>query len=130
MADFINFEAEADFCQEDVEDAEDVGDEVSDFSDVGSENLFIDDQDVNTDANFYKRFEKVENKIEQVLKDAYNERLEDIENFDELSNLCEGSEEESEIDNYKNFEVDIKKFNEALFPRVDAEDQEVHNQFS
>ena len=38
MEDFINFEAEADFCQD-----ADVGDEVSDFSDVGSENSFIDD---------------------------------------------------------------------------------------
>ena len=127
MADFINFEAEADFCQD---TAEDVGDEVSDFSDVGSENSFIDDQDVNTDANFYRRFENVENNIEQVLKDAYNEGLEDIENFDEISNLCEGSEEESEIDNYKDFEVDIQKFNETLFPRADTEDEKVHNQFS
>ena len=127
MADYINLEAEADFCQ-DV--AEDVGDEVSDFSVVGSENSFIDDQDVNTDANFYRRFENVENNIEQVLKDAYNEGLEDIENFDEISNLCEGSKEESEIDNYKNFEVDIQKFNKILSPRVDAEDQKVHNQFS
>ena len=122
MADFINFEAEADFCQD-----ADVGDEVSDFSDVGSENSFIDDQDVNTDANFYRRFENVENNIEQVLKDAYNEGLEDIENFDEISNLCEGSEEEFEIDNYKDFKVDIQKFNETLFPRVDTEDQNVHN---
>ena len=125
MADFINFEAEADFCQD-----ADVGDEVSDFSDVGSENSFIDDQDVNTDANFYRRFENVENNIEQVLKDAYNEGLEDIENFGEISNLSEGSEKESEIDNYKDFEVDIEKFNETLFPRVDAKDEKVHNQFS
>ena len=47
-----------------------------------------------------------------------------------ISNLCEGSEEESEIDNYKNFEVDIQKFNKIFSPRVDAEDQKVHNQFS
>ena len=127
MADFINFEAEADFCQDTTED---VGDKVSDFPDVGSENSFIDDQDVNTDANFYRHFESVENNIEQVLKDAYNEGLEDIENFDEISNLCEGSEKESEIDSCKNFEVDIQKFNETLFSRVDAEDQKVHNQFS
>ena len=130
MADFINVAAEADFCQD---TAEDVGDKVSNFSDVGSENSFIDDHtdaDDNTDPNFYRRFENVENNIEQVLKDAYNEGLEDIENFDEISNLCEGSEEESEIDNYKNFEVDIQKFNETLFPRVDVEDQKVHNQFS
>ena len=130
MADFINVAAEADFCQD---TAEDVGDKVSNFSDVGSENSFIDDHtdaDDNTDANFYRRFENLENNIEQVLKDVYNEVLEDIENFDELLNLCEGSEEESEIDNYKNFDVDIQKFNETLFPRVDVEDQKVHNQFS
>ena len=81
------------------------------FSDVRSENSFIDDQDANTDANVYRHFENVENNIGQILKDAYNEGLEDIENFNEISNLCEGSEEESENDNYKNFEVDIQTFN-------------------
>ena len=79
---------------------------------------------------FYRHFENVENNIEQVLKDAYDEGLEHIENFDEISNLCEGAEEEFEIHNYKNFEVDIQKFNKTLFPRVDAEDQKVHNQSS
>ena len=109
---YINFEAEADF----VEDSnEDVGDEVSDFYDIESENSFIDDQDVNTDANFQRHFANVENDIEQVLKDSYDEGLEDIENFDEISNLCEGSEDESEIDNFKNFEVDIEKFKEIHF---------------
>ena len=49
MTDYINFEAEADF----VEDSnEDVGDEVSDFYDIESENSFINDQDVNTAVNF------------------------------------------------------------------------------
>ena len=45
MEDYINFEDEADFV-EDIN--EDVGDEVSDFSDIESENSFIDDQDINT----------------------------------------------------------------------------------
>ena len=49
------------------------------------------------------------------MKDSYDEGLEDIENFDEVSNLCEGSEDESEIDNFKNFEVDIEKFKEIHF---------------
>ena len=124
MADFINFEA-------DIEDiGEDEGNEVSDISDVESENSFIDNQDVNTDANFYRHFANVENDIEQVLKDTYNEELEDIETFDQISSLCEGSGEESEIDNFNNFEVDVKKTNETLFPRVDVEDEKVHNQFS
>ena len=64
------------------------------------------------------------------MKDTYNEALEEIEKFDEISNLCEGSEEESDIDNFHKFEKDIKKFNETLFPRVDIEDQKTHNQFS
>ena len=55
--------------------------------------------------------------------------LEDIDKFDEISNLCEGSEEEAEIDNFKNFEVDIKKLNESLFSRVDVDHGKVHNQF-
>ena len=124
MADFINFEA-------DIEDiGEDDGDEVSDISDVESENSFTDDQDVNTDANFYRHFANVENDVEQVLKDRYNEALEKIEEFDEISNLCECSEEESEIDNFHKFEKCIKKFNETLFPRVNIEDQKTHTQFS
>ena len=127
MADYISFEAEADFV-EDIN--EDVGEEVSDFSDFEYENSFIDDQDVNTDATFYRYFANVEKDVEQVFKDSYDEGLEDIENFDEISNLCKGSEVESEIDNFKNFEVDIGKFKETLFPRVDVEDQNVHNQFS
>ena len=109
MADFINFEA-------DIEDiGEDDGDEVSDISDVESENSFIDDQDVNTDANFYRHFANVENDVEQVLKDTYNEALEEIEKFDEISNLCEGSEEESDIDNFHKFEKDIKNLMKLYF---------------
>ena len=127
MADYFYFEAEADFV-EDIN--EDVGDEVSDLSDTESENSFIDDQDVNTDANFYRHFANFEKDIEQVLQDSYDEGLEDIENFDEKSNLCKGSEDESEIDNFKNFEVDIEKCKETLFRRIDVEDQKVRNQFS
>ena len=98
MADRISFEAEADFV-EDIN--EDVGDEVSNFCDIESENSFIDDQDVNTDPNFYRHFANVEKDIKQVLKDSYDEGLEDIENYDEISNLCKGSENESENDNFK-----------------------------
>ena len=78
MADFINFEAEADFIN--PEDAKQNGkkddDEVSDISDVDSENSFIDNEEVQTDVNFCRHFANVENDIEQVLKDAHNEALE------------------------------------------------------
>ena len=127
MADFINFEA--DIEGDNVETGED-DDEVSNISDVDSENSFIDNQEVKTYVNLFRHFANVENDIDQVLKDAYNEALEDIDTFDEISNLDEDSEEETEIDNFKNFEVDIKNFNESLFPRVDVEHEKVHNQFS
>ena len=107
MADFIYFEA--DIEGDDDEIGED-DDEVSNISYVGYENSFIDNQEVKTDVNFYRHFANIENDIEQVLKDAYNEALEDIETFDEISNLWEGSEEEPEIDDFKHFEVDIIKF--------------------
>ena len=125
MADFINFEADI------VGDNEETGkddDEVSNISDVDSENSFIDNQEVKTDVSFYRHFANVENDIDQVLKDAYNEALEDIDKFDEISNLCEGSEE-AEIEDFKNVEVNIKKFNESLFLRVDVNNKKVHNQF-
>ena len=127
IADFINFDADIEGDDEEI--GED-NDEVSNISDVDSENSFIDNQEVKTDVNFYRHFANVENDIEQVLKNIYNEALEDIEKFDEKSNLCEGSEKEPEIDDFKNFEVDIEKFNESLFPRVDVEHEKVHNQFS
>ena len=127
MADFINFEADIEGDDEEI--GED-NDQVSNISDADLENSFIDNQEVKTDVNFYRHFANVENDIEQVLKDTYNEALEDIETFDEISNLCEGSEEEPEIEDFKNFEGDIKKFNESLFPRIDVEHEKVHNQSS
>ena len=122
MSDFINFEADID---EDV--GKDKDNEVSDISEIESD--FIDDQEVNTDINLYRQFDNVENDIEQVLRETYNEAIEDIENFDEISNLCDGSEDEIEIDDFKNFELEIKKFNESLFPRVDNENEKAENQF-
>ena len=127
MAGFINFEADIEGDDEQIVEEDD---EVSNVSDVDSENSFIDNQEVKTGVSFYRHFANVENDIEQVLKDAYNEALEGIETFDEISNLYEVSKEELEIDNFTNFEVDIEKFNESLFPRVDVEHEKVHNQFS
>ena len=118
MSEYINFEAEADHIE---------GDEVSDFSDVFG-NSFIDDTDQDTDVNFYRDFTNAENDIKQVLQETYEESLKDLNNFDEISNLCYGSEEDLEIDDFKNSEVDIKKFEDTLFPKVDKESQKVHNQ--
>ena len=64
MNDFINFEADIEGDDEDI--GED-NDEVSNISDVDSENSFIDNQEVKTDVSFYRYFANVENGIEQVL---------------------------------------------------------------
>ena len=116
MSDFVNFEAEID-----QDASKDEDDEVSDIYEIESD--FIDDQEVNTDINLYRQFDNAENDIEQILRETYNEAIEDIENFDEISNLYDGSEDEIEIDDFKNFELNIKKFNESLFLRVDIENE-------
>ena len=62
------------------------------------------------------------------MRECYEESLKDLDDCDKISNLCYSSEEESEIDNFKHFKATAKKFEETLFPRVDVEDQKIHNQ--
>ena len=118
MAEFINFEAEV----EEVEDGKE-DDEVSNIS----EGSFIDDQEVGADVNFNRQFAHLENDLDQVLTEAHNEALEDIEQFDEISNLCDGSGSEIKIDEFKSSEIDITKFKERLFPRVDEAQEKVEH---
>ena len=99
MAQFINFEVDVD------NEESDNGKEVSDDSHLDSLKSFIfDNEEVND--------------IEQTLKEEYKKGLEDIENFDEISNLCEISEEEWEIDDLKNAKEKIENFSEILFPKT------------
>ena len=60
----------------------------------------------------------------KLIKEEYEKGLEDIENFDEISNLCERSEEELEIDDFKNAKEKIENFNETLFPKTNNENIE------
>ena len=57
--------------------------------------------------------------------------LTDFDQFDEISNLCDGSDDKSLIDEVKESEVDLKKFEETLFPRVadDKQKKKIENQF-
>ena len=100
-------------------------DEVSNFS----ESSFIDDQAGVTDFDFYRQFANVENDIDNILNEARNGALQDIDQFDEISNLHDGSENEIEIDEFQNSEIDLTKFKETLFPRVDEQQQKIENQF-
>ena len=55
------------------------------------------------------------------MKEQYEKGLEDIENFDEISNFCELSEEELEIEDLKNAKEKIENFSETFFPETNNE---------
>ena len=122
MAQFIDFEV-------DVEaDAEE--NEVSDYdSDLGFLPPFIHNQDNSNELSFYRSFNNVENDINETLKKEYENGLKDIENLDEISNLCENSEEELEIDDFKNSEEKIKNFTENLLSKANEQEEREHNTF-
>ena len=120
MAQFINFEVDVD------NEESDNGKEVSDDSDLDSLKSFIvDNEEVNdNDVNVYRTFNNVETDIERTLKEEYEKSLEDIESFDEISNLCQSSEEELEIDDFDNAKEAIENFNETRFPKTNNENIE------
>ena len=97
MADFIDLEAEID--QEEK-------DEVSDDSDLESLSSFTDNDknDQGNDTTFYQAFDNIETNIDEVLQNEYEKGLKELEKFDDISNLCESSEEESEVDDFKQSE--------------------------
>ena len=83
--------------------------------DLDSLKSFIDDSEVENDRTFYQQFENVSNSIDDCLKEEHDKSMGDIEEL-ELSNLCETSEEEDEINEFKDTEKRIDKFKETLFP--------------
>ena len=91
-------------------------------NDALSEISFVDDNEINTSVNFYRQFTNVENDLNQVLTETHNEAIEDIEQFDEISNLNDGSDNQMEIDEFNESKIDIEKF----FPK---ESENNENQF-
>ena len=122
MTDFIDF----DVSVEDNNQNEEKDDEVSD-SDLDSLKSFIDDNDeIENDRTFYQTFENVTTSIDDVLKEEYDKSIFDIEKID-ISNFCETSEEEVEIDEFKDIEKRIEKFKETLFPVSTDNDDDENN---
>ena len=95
-------------------------------NDALSEISFVDDNEINTSVNFYRQFTNVENDLNQVLTETHNEAIEDIEQFDEISNLNDGSDDQMEIDEFNESKIDIEKFHKTLFPK---ESENNENQF-
>ena len=122
MAQFIDFEVdvEADAEENEVSDSD---------SDLDSLSPFIGNQENGNELSFYRSFNNVENDINETLKKEYEDGLKDIENLDEISNLCESSKEELEIDDFKNSEEKIENFTENLLPKVNEQEEREHNTF-
>ena len=124
MAEFIEFEVGV---EEDIEEEED--DKVSDDSDLDSLSSFIDNKEKDNDVSFYCSFNNVETDIEETLKAEYEKGLYNIQNFDEISNLCESSENEPEIDDFNRSSEKVKNFSESLLPQSNSDEETVHNNF-
>ena len=123
MAEFINFEAEIDPESDISEDDEIIDDNASNKS-------IINDSEINESRDFYRQFANVENDLEQVLADARNEALQDIEQFDEISNLNDEYECEMEVDDFKGSQGCLEKFQKMLFSKnednIEGQDQLCH----
>ena len=77
MSEYIDFETDAEFIDADS------GKEDDEVSFV-SESSFIDDQEIGNDFDFYRKYQftNVKSNIYQVLAEAREEALADIEHFD------------------------------------------------
>ena len=122
MVQFIDFEVSV---EADIKE----NDEVSDNSDLDSLSSFIDNEERENDVTFYRSFNNVEADINETLKNECEKGLQDIKNFNEISNLCESSEEEPEIDDFDNSAEKVKRFSENLLPKFNLNDQIEHNSF-
>ena len=115
--DFIDFEAT-------VASDNEVGSE-DEVSDVDFLKSFIDDKtEVEKDRTHYSKFENAAKSVDETLAEEFNKSMHEIENFDEISNFCESSEEEGEINKFKDVEKRIEKFEETLYPSAAAISEE------
>ena len=121
MTDFNDF----DVSVEDNNQDEEKDDEVSD-SDLDSLKSFINDNYEIENDRTYQKFENVTTSIDDVLKEEYDKSIFDIEKID-ISNFCKTSEEEVEIDEFKDIEKRIEKFKETLFPVSTDNDDDENN---
>ena len=98
MAQYINFEAEAEFSDGNS------GKEDDEFSFISESDSFIDDQEVEGDIDLYRQYQftNIERDIDEDLAEAREEALAEIDRLDEVSNLCdsEGNYEPLIEDNF------------------------------
>ena len=113
MAQFIDSEVEV----SDAEKGKDNEDEVcSDINDSSSDS----DNEKTNEESFYRKFDNMETSVDDILKQEYEQGVQDIDEID-LSNLYEYSDEENEIDQFKDSEKRVEKFIETLYPIYNAQ---------
>ena len=125
MTDFIDFEVSVEGNNQNEEEDDEVND-----SDLDSLKSFIDNNDeIENDRKIYQNFESVTTSIEDVLKEGYDKSMVDVEKVD-IFDFCETSEEEVELDKFKDTEKGIEKFKKTLFPvSTDSKDENNYNTF-
>ena len=120
--DFIGFEAT-------VASDNEVGSE-DEVSDVDSLKSFIDDKtETEQDRTCYYKFENATKSIDETLAEAFDESMRNIKNLNEVSNFCESSEEEGEIDKFKGVEKRVKKFEQTLHQSAAGGEEGAINSF-
>ena len=65
------------------------------------------------DVSFYRQFENIHKLIDETLKEEYENSLVEIENFSDFSL----EEELGEVDEFKNSDKRLEKFESTLFPK-------------
>ena len=111
-----------------VEDNAGSEDEVSDVDFLKSFVGDLDAEDKN-DRTFYRNFENITRPTDEALREEFDESMREAEQFHEVSNFCESSEEEGEADVFKDVGKRIKKSEETLHPTVDADNEDGQNSF-
>ena len=113
MAEYVDFEVEVSDTENTAKDGE------GEICSNDSLNLFIndssDDDEKGEEESFYRKFDNMKTSVDEVLKQGYDKSIQVIDDID-LSNLCETSEEENEVDQFKENEKRVEKFTETLFP--------------
>ena len=101
-------------------------------SDVDSMKSFIDDHnktEIEEDRTFCRNFENVTKPVDETLVEEFSESIRKVETFDEVSNFYESSEEEGEMDELKDVQKRIEKFEEMLHPVTPNDGEEETSSF-
>ena len=121
IANFIDFELGVENPTNDPDDV------VSEYSD-SPESFIDDDEEDDAVSSFYHKFKNVNISVDETLDEEYKKSLIDIQNL-ECSNFCEMSEEEGEVDKFKDVEKRVDKFKETLLPLPSENENENVNLF-